>query len=73
MEFIGSAYRIYPPEANSTFADSLVEKGYLSGEQNQTPIEDDNKVKASELKTLLPEVKKPNPKKSDESLGLPKT
>jgi hypothetical protein len=64
MEFIGSAYRIYPPASNSTFADSLVEKGYLSGEQNQTPIEDDNKVKASELKTLLPEVKKPETKKN---------
>jgi hypothetical protein len=73
MEFISSAYRIYPPEANSTFADSLVEKGYLSGEQNQAPMQDDNKVKASELKTLLPEVKKLNPKKSDENLGLPKT
>ena len=73
MEFIGSAYRIYPPEANSTFADSLVEKGYLSGEQNQAPTQNDNKVKASDLKTLLPEVKKPEPKKNYESLGLPKT
>ena len=73
MEFISSAYRIYPPEANSTFADSLVEKGYLSGEQNQAPTQDDNKVKASDLKTLLPEVKKPEPKKNYESLGLPKT
>jgi hypothetical protein len=73
MEFVSSAYRIYPPEANSTFADSLVEKGYLSGEQNQAPAEDENKVKASELKTLLPEVKKPDVKKKDENLGLPKT
>ena len=73
MEFISSAYRIYPPEANSTFADSLVEKGYLSGEQNQAPVADENKVKASELKTLLPEVKKPDVKKKDENLSLPKT
>ncbi len=29
MDFINSAYRIYPAEDNATFADSLVEKGYL--------------------------------------------
>lgn len=58
MEFVGSAYRIYPPDANATFADSLVEKGYLTGEQAQAIPEDDKKVKAQELKSLLPEVKK---------------
>jgi tetratricopeptide (TPR) repeat protein len=37
MEFVNSAYRIYPVEANATFADSLVEKGYLQG---QSPKKD---------------------------------
>lgn len=32
IDFINSAYRIYPSEANATFADSLVEKGYLQGQ-----------------------------------------
>ncbi len=73
MEFVGSAYRIYPADANSTFADSLVEKGYLSGEQNQPPVPESTKPKASELKTLLPEVKKPEQKPKDETYGLPKT
>ncbi|NCZ96413.1 MAG: tetratricopeptide repeat protein [Verrucomicrobia bacterium] len=58
MEFVGSAYRIYPPDANATFADSLVEKGYLSGEQAEKIPEEDNKAKVTELKTLLPAVKK---------------
>ncbi|NDC80427.1 MAG: tetratricopeptide repeat protein [Verrucomicrobia bacterium] len=58
MEYVSSAYRIYPPDANATFADSLVEKGYLSGEQAQKIPEEDKKVKTDELKTLLPEVKK---------------
>ena len=58
MEYVGSAYRIYPPDANATFADSLVEKGYLTGEQAQAIPEDDKKVKSQELKSLLPEVKK---------------
>ena len=58
MEFVGSAYRIYPGDANSTFADSLVEKGYLSGEQNVAPIDESKKPKIEELKTLLPEAKK---------------
>ena len=58
MEFVSSAYRIYPPDANATFADSLVEKGYLSGEQAEAIPEEDKKVKTGELKNLLPEVKK---------------
>jgi len=58
MEFVSSAYRIYPPDANATFADSLVEKGYISGEQAQPIAEEDKKVKTEELKTLLPGVKK---------------
>ena len=58
MEFVGSAYRIYPPDANATFADSLVEKGYLSGEQAEKIPDEDGKTKISELQTLLPEVKK---------------
>jgi len=59
-EFVTSAYRIYSPDANSTFADSLVEKGYLSGEQSGTLQSDDNKAKVDELKTLLPPVEKPS-------------
>jgi hypothetical protein len=35
-------------------------------------MQDDNKVKASELKTLLPEVKKSETKKNRESIDLPK-
>jgi hypothetical protein len=35
-----------------------VEKGYLSGEQNVTPIDESKKPKIEELKTLLPEAKK---------------
>lgn len=54
MEFVSSAYRIYPPDANATFADSLVEKGYLSGEQAQRIPEEDQKTKTDDLKTLLP-------------------
>ena len=57
-EFVTSAYRIYPPDANSTFADSLVEKGYLTGEQATTPLPNDNRPKTEELKTLLPPVQK---------------
>jgi hypothetical protein len=58
MEFVGSAYRIYPPDANATFADSLVEKGYLTGEQAEKISEEDGKAKITELQTLLPGVKK---------------
>jgi tetratricopeptide (TPR) repeat protein len=58
MEFVSSAYRIYPGDANSTFADSLVEKGYLSGEQNSATIEDNKKPKIEELKALLPAAQK---------------
>lgn len=58
MEFVSSAYRIYPPDANATFADSLVEKGYLTGEQAEKIPEDESKTKVTELKALLPEVKK---------------
>jgi tetratricopeptide (TPR) repeat protein len=57
-EFVTSAYRIYPPDANSTFADSLVEKGYLTGEQVTAPQAEDTKPKTDELKTLLPSVEK---------------
>ena len=59
-EFVTSAYRIYPPDANSTFADSLVEKGYLSGEPAAASQPDENKAKVDELKTLLPPVEKPS-------------
>lgn len=58
MEFVNSAYRIYPPDANATFADSLVEKGYLSGEQAQVIPEEDKKTRTKELESLLPGVKK---------------
>jgi len=58
MEFVGSAYRIYPPDSNSTFADSLVEKGYLKGEQAKPIPEENKKVKTEELKVILPGVKK---------------
>ena len=61
-EFVTSAYRIYPPDANSTFADSLVEKGYLSGEQASAPQPEDKKLKSDELKTLLPPVDKADSK-----------
>ena len=64
MEFVGSAYRIYPPDANATFADSLVEKGYLTGEQAEKIPEEDGKSKITELQTLLPGVKKEEEKKS---------
>ena len=64
MEFVGSAYRIYPPDANATFADSLVEKGYLTGEQAEKIPEEDGKSKISELQTLLPGVKKEEEKTS---------
>jgi tetratricopeptide (TPR) repeat protein len=64
MEFVGSAYRIYPPEANATFADSLVEKGYLTGEQAEKISEEDGKAKITELQTLLPGVKKEGDKNS---------
>lgn len=56
MEYVSSAYRIYPPDANSTFADSLVEKGYLTGEQAQTIPDESQKTKTDELNRLLPEV-----------------
>lgn len=68
MEFVGSAYRIYPPDANATFADSLVEKGYLSGEQAEKIPEEDGKAKITELQTLLPGVKKEEGKKTDNLL-----
>ena len=68
MEYVGSAYGIYPPDANATFADSLVEKGYLTGEQAETIPEDDDKAKITELQTLLPGVKKEDDKKSDNLL-----
>ena len=58
MEFVESAYRIYPPDANATFADSLVEKGFLSGEQTGKIQEEGDRTKASELGSMLPEVKK---------------
>ena len=64
MEFVGSAYRIYPPDANATFADSLVEKGYLTGEQAEKIPEEDAKSKVTELQTLLPGVKKEEEKTS---------
>jgi len=63
MDFVGSAYRIYPPDANATFADSLVEKGYLSGESAEKIPEEDEKSKVAELKTLLPALKKEEDKK----------
>lgn len=68
LEFVGSAYRIYPPDANATFADSLVEKGYLTGEQAEKIPEEESKTKVTELKALLPEVKKEGEKKSDNLL-----
>ena len=68
MEFVGSAYRIYPPDANATFADSLVEKGYLTGEQAEKIPEEDGKAKITELQTLLPGVKKEEDNKSDNLL-----
>jgi len=70
MEFVGSAYRIYPPDANATFADSLVEKGYLTGEQAEKIPEQDGKTKTSELQTLLPQTQKEEGKKSG---SLPST
>ena len=63
MEFVGSAYRIYPPDANATFADSLVEKGYLTGEQAEKIPEEEEKSKVTELQTLLPAVNKETEKK----------
>lgn len=71
MEFVGSAYRIYPPDANATFADSLVEKGYLTGEQAEKIPEEDGKPKISELRAILPEVKKEEDKKSGNLLPAP--
>lgn len=71
MEFVASAYRIYPPDANATFADSLVEKGYLTGEQAEKIPEEDGKPKISELRALLPEVKKEEDKKSGNLLPAP--
>ena len=65
MEYVGSAYRIYPPDANATFADSLVEKGYLSGEQAEKIPEEDDKTRTSDLGTLLPQVKKEEEKKTE--------
>ena len=71
MEFVGSAYRIYPPDANATFADSLVEKGYLTGEQAEKISDEDGKAKISELKAILPEVKPEADKKSGNLLPSP--
>lgn len=71
MEFVGSAYRIYPPDANATFADSLVEKGYLSGEQAEKIPDEDGKTKTSELQTLLPQMQKDDGKKSENPLPAP--
>jgi len=68
MEFVGSAYRIYPPDANATFADSLVEKGYLTGEQAEKIPEEDAKAKVTELQTVLPGLKKEDDKKPDNLL-----
>lgn len=68
MEFVGSAYRIYPPDANATFADSLVEKGYLTGEQAEKIPEEEAKARVTELQTLLPGVRKEEEKKSDNLL-----
>ena len=56
MEFVASAYRIYPSEANATFADSLVEKGYLSGEAAEKIGDLEDKSKVTDLKALLPSV-----------------
>lgn len=64
MEFIGSAYRIYPPDANATFADSLVEKGYLTGEQAEKIPEEGTRAKSSELQSLLPQMPRNEPAKS---------
>jgi len=72
MEFIGSAYRIYPPDANATFADSLVEKGYLTGEQAEKIPEEGSRTKSSELQSLLPQLPKSEPAKaSDLPLSAP--
>lgn len=71
MEFVGSAYRIYPPDANATFADSLVEKGYLTGEQAEKIPDQDARAKTSELQTLLPEVKTDAEKKPKNLLPTP--
>ena len=71
MEFVQSAYRIYPPDANATFADSLVEKGYLSGEQAEKIPEENSKAKATELKTLLPSVQKEEQKVNSLLPGQP--
>lgn len=68
MEFVGSAYRIYPPDANATFADSLVEKGYLTGEQAEKIPEEDAKAKITELQSELPGLKKEDDKKPDNLL-----
>ena len=63
-QFVESAYRIYPADANATFADSLVEKGYLTGEQAETIPEENSKSKATDLQSLLPTLKKEEEKKS---------
>ena len=68
MDFVGSAYRIYPPDANATFADSLVEKGYLTGEQAEKIPEEDSKMKTTELQALLPGLKQGGEKKSGDLL-----
>jgi tetratricopeptide (TPR) repeat protein len=68
VEFVGSAYRIYPPDANATFADSLVEKGYLTGEQAEKIPEEDGKAKVTELQALLPGLGKEQEKKPDQLL-----
>lgn len=68
MQFVESAYRIYPADANATFADSLVEKGYLSGEQAEKIPDDDKRAKITELQTLLPAVKKEDDKQPDNLL-----
>ena len=58
MDFVTSAYRIYSIDANATFADSLVEKGYLQGDQAEKIPDEDDKAEVTELPALLPEVKK---------------
>lgn len=71
VEFISSAYRIYPADANATFADSLVEKGYLSGEQAEKIPEEYGKTNTQGLEELLPQVKKDDQKKAENLLPTP--
>ena len=71
MEFVGSAYRIYSADANATFADSLVEKGYLSREQAEKIPEEDGKTRTSDLETILPQMKKEEDTKTENLLPGP--